>query len=201
MRRIPQLVALSVPLGLLACGDEPCPPGSVLNVATDLCVLYVEAEDAPNDSGTPDTDEEAGGDSSDDGSGDGGSDGSDDASGSGDGGSGEGGDDSAGGDDSTGDDAGVEGDVYSGWPSTYFFPTYCMRCHPSATSATGIDNWLIYEHVVAEYDHIYCGVGLEMVPECGDHHDPGHLPQAGGPMPTDEERLRLIAWMDAGMPE
>lgn len=101
------------------------------------------------------------------------------------------------------EDTAPEADVFEGWPATVFFPTYCGDCHPDYTVAQM--DWTNYEHVVLEYDHIYCGVGLEFVPECehpdgGEPHAPGHLPQEGGPQPTDEERARLIAWMDAGMP-
>jgi len=91
------------------------------------------------------------------------------------------------------------GDYWEDWPRSTFFPTFCNECHPSMD--THDHDFTIYEDVVEEYNHIYCGVGLEMVPECEDHHEPGHLPQGDGAYPTDDERLRLVAWMDAGMPK
>ncbi len=104
------------------------------------------------------------------------------------------------GDDGSGDGSGdtVDQDYWEDWPQSVFFPTYCGSCHPAKTSSDS--DWNVYEDVLDEYDHIYCGVGLDDVPECGDHHEPGHLPQGTGPYPSDDERLRLVAWMDAGMP-
>ena len=100
------------------------------------------------------------------------------------------------GDDGSGDT--VDQDYWEDWPQSVFFPTYCGSCHPAKTSSDS--DWNIYEDVLSEYDHIYCGVGIDDVPECGDRLEPGHLPRGSGPYPSDDERLRLVAWMDAGMP-
>jgi hypothetical protein len=103
-----------------------------------------------------------------------------------------------GGGDVGGDGDNPHGDYFEGWPSTGFFTPYCGDCHPHLTS-NGWD-WANHDHVREQYDHIYCGVNLVETDECGGHHVPGHLPQGGGAMPTEDERLRLIAWMDAGIP-
>ena len=91
-------------------------------------------------------------------------------------------------------------DYWEAWPKEGYLKTYCSACHPTQDWQ---HDWQKYEDVVDEYDHIYCGTSLEMVDECGlpePHHEPGHLPQ-GDFQPTTEERLRMLAWMDAGMPK
>ncbi len=92
-----------------------------------------------------------------------------------------------------------DGDYWEGWPRSDFFPTYCSECHPHQDEHQ--HDFTVYVDVVEQYGHIYCGISPVYVDECEDHHEPGHLPAGDGPFPTDEERYRMIDWMDAGMPK
>lgn len=104
-------------------------------------------------------------------------------------------------DDSTGAAAESTGvaaiDTWESWASPQFFAVYCEACHPGQSTI----DFTLYDSVVANEEHIRCGVAPEAIPSCDPGHiEPGHLPIGSGPFPSDEERWRLVDWMLAGMP-
>jgi hypothetical protein len=78
-----------------------------------------------------------------------------------------------------------------------FVDTYCVGCHPGIFSQR---DYNAYDNIVADADAIRCGVAPTMLDGCSGTPAPSQFP-AGAPYPTDEERLRLVAWIEAGMPE
>jgi hypothetical protein len=87
-------------------------------------------------------------------------------------------------------------DTWESWAYPEYFTPYCIECHPGESAR----DFSMYEVVVENVVHIRCGSAPEMLPDCDDHIEPGHLPIGDGPFPTDDERWRLVAWIDAGMP-
>jgi hypothetical protein len=87
-------------------------------------------------------------------------------------------------------------DTWESWALPHFFEVYCNDCHPGASPRDFSD----YDVVLANEEHIRCGVAPEALPECDHHIEPGHLPIGDGPHPGEEERWRLVAWMQAGAP-
>jgi hypothetical protein len=114
---------------------------------------------------------------------------------SGDGSSGAGGSSSGTGAASTG----TAVDTWEGWALPSFFAVYCNHCHPAAGQSTR--DFSDYDTVAANFEHIRCGVAPEAIDGCdAGHIEPGHLPIGPGPYPSDEERWRLVDWLDGGMP-
>jgi hypothetical protein len=94
---------------------------------------------------------------------------------------------------------GVAVDTWESWALPSFFAVYCNHCHPAAGQSTR--DFSDYDTVAANFEHIRCGVAPEAIPDCdAGHIGPGHLPIGPGPYPSDDERWRLVDWMDAGMP-
>ena len=87
-------------------------------------------------------------------------------------------------------------DTWESWALPSFFEVYCNDCHPGASPR----DFGQYEIVVANEEHIRCGVAPEALPDCHHHIEPAHLPIGDGPQPSDDERWRLVDWMQAGMP-
>lgn len=87
-------------------------------------------------------------------------------------------------------------DTWENWAHPQFFEVYCNACHPGQSPR----DFSVYEVVQENVEHIYCGTAPQMQPTCDDHIEPGHLPIGDGPKPSDDERWRLIEWIDAGMP-
>jgi hypothetical protein len=87
-------------------------------------------------------------------------------------------------------------DTWEGWALPSFFEVYCNSCHPGSSPRDFSD----YDVVVANEEHIRCGVAPEAIESCDHHIEPGHLPIGDGPYPSDDERWRLVEWMQAGMP-
>lgn len=89
-------------------------------------------------------------------------------------------------------------DTWENWALPQFFEPYCNGCHPSDQSTR---DFSMYETVVANEEHIRCGVAPEAIRSCDPGHiEPGHLPIGAGPYPSDDERWRLVDWVLAGMP-
>lgn len=87
-------------------------------------------------------------------------------------------------------------DTWENWAYPEYFTPYCLECHPGQSSR----DFNMYEVVVENVEHIRCGSAPEMLPDCNGHIEPGHLPIGDGPFPSDDERWRLVDWIDAGMP-
>ncbi len=80
-----------------------------------------------------------------------------------------------------------------------FFDTYCVECH-TAGDPEGRD-YTLYAEVVEEAAAIRCGVTPAALPECTGFPPPAQFPVGNGPMPGDDERQRIVDWIDAGAPE
>lgn len=107
---------------------------------------------------------------------------------------------STGGDEgsSTGTDTtgGAQPGTWENWAYPEFFTPYCIDCHPSNMSSRDFSD---YDAIGANLEHIRCGVAPEIVAPCDGHIEPGHLPIGDGPKPSDDERWRLVQWIDDGM--
>ena len=89
-------------------------------------------------------------------------------------------------------------DTWENWALPSFFAVYCNECHPAAGQS--MRDFSDYDTVGENFEHIRCGVAPQAIEGCDGHIEPGHLPIGDGPFPTDDERLRLVDWLDAGMP-
>jgi len=95
-----------------------------------------------------------------------------------------------------GEDAGtVAGDTWANWAQG-FFETYCTECH-----AGGRRDYTTITEARRDVDTIRCGVSPEVEMGCGSFPRPRQFPVGDGPFPTDEERARLIDWLNAGLTE
>ena len=86
-----------------------------------------------------------------------------------------------------------------------FCATYCVECHNATTPDPSMDpdqDFNIYANVKSFTSKIRCGVApagqlQSGCPGDGAFPPPGQFP-AGPPYPDDAERLRMIAWINAG---
>lgn len=92
-----------------------------------------------------------------------------------------------------GGDAGSATDTWDTF-AMGFFETYCVGCH-----ASGTRDYRTIDHVMRDSATIRCGVSPEALDGCGSFPPPAQFPVGTGPRPTDEERRRLVAWIDAGL--
>lgn len=83
-----------------------------------------------------------------------------------------------------------------------FITKYCIECH-NATDKTGRD-FTVRATVAANASAIRCGVAATKQSGCGSFPPPRQFPindaTGSNPKPTDDERNRIVAWIDAGMP-
>ncbi len=94
---------------------------------------------------------------------------------------------------------GAAADTWESWALPSFFAVYCNHCHPA--TGQSMRDFSDYDTVADNFEHIRCGVAPKAVDGCdAGHIRPGHLPIGPGPYPSDDERWRLVDWMDAGMP-
>jgi len=78
-----------------------------------------------------------------------------------------------------------------------FLATYCVGCHDG-----GPRDYRTIDDVRRDQDGIACGVSPTALDRCGaSEPSPGQFPVGSGPFPSDAERERLVAWIDAGLPE
>jgi hypothetical protein len=81
-----------------------------------------------------------------------------------------------------------------------FAATYCVECH-GASAPTGLD-FTVLADVQMKKAEIRCGVAPTLLSGCSGFPPPKQFPisNAAGtnPKPTDAERDRFIAWIDAG---
>lgn len=77
-----------------------------------------------------------------------------------------------------------------------FMATYCVECHDG-----GARDYRTIDEVRRDRDSIACGVSPTARAGCGSFPAPGQFPVGSGPSPNDAERLRLVDWIDAGLPE
>lgn len=107
---------------------------------------------------------------------------------------GEGGDGS-----SAGGAGGMDGADTWGTFAMAFMDTYCVECH-TVGDPEGRD-YTLYAEIVEEADTIRCGVTPTELPDCTGFPPPAQFPVGSGAMPTDDERQRIVDWIDAGLPE
>lgn len=89
-----------------------------------------------------------------------------------------------------------EGDTWGNW-AMGFFATYCVGCHDGGTR-----DYRTIDEVIRDQDGIACGVSPTALDRCGaGSPSPSQFPVGSGPFPSDAERERLVAWIDAGLPE
>ena len=81
-----------------------------------------------------------------------------------------------------------------------FFQTYCVECHAGPPS--GRDYRTIAD-VTRDAARIRCGTAPagETQSGCGSSPAPGMFPIGAGARPSDADRRRLVAWIEAGLPE
>jgi hypothetical protein len=83
-----------------------------------------------------------------------------------------------------------------------FFMTYCVECH-NATKDPNRDYTKLAD-VMTDAALIRCGVAPTMQTGCGPSPPPKQFPisdaMGTNPKPTDAERLRIVAWISAGLP-
>jgi hypothetical protein len=82
-----------------------------------------------------------------------------------------------------------------------FFASYCVSCHTPGGAGAQQD-FSIYSVVQANAANIRCGVApAGMLPSgCSGSPPAGQFPIGSGPHPTDGERNKIVAWIDAGAP-
>ncbi len=97
-------------------------------------------------------------------------------------------------DDTDSGDAEVAADTWDNFASE-FMATYCVECH-----ATAPKDFADPDQVAAFAETIRCGTASATLPDCSGWPPATQFPVGSGPVPTDEERDRLTAWIDAGMP-
>lgn len=113
--------------------------------------------------------------------------------------------------DDTGDDTGTstdatlpDGTTGDTWTSFAhdFFVKYCTECHDASDTTTG--DFAVESNVMAKSSIIRCGVAVTKQSGCGATPTPKQFPicdaTCTNPKPTDDERTRIVAWIDAGMP-
>lgn len=127
--------------------------------------------------------------------------------GSGAGGSATGGAAGSGGSGGSAGSAGGSGATDGGTADTYanfadgFFTKYCVSCHGPTTTDQARD-YSSMTDITRDHAEIACGVATTALSGCSAYPvSPGQFPIGTGPKPTNTERDRLVAWIQAGMPQ
>jgi hypothetical protein len=84
-----------------------------------------------------------------------------------------------------------------------FFQTYCVSCHNEDGMGASSRDYTQISAVQAEASDIACGVVSAAdwsARGCSGSPMAEQFPVGNGPSPTPDERARLVAWIDAGMP-
>ena len=100
------------------------------------------------------------------------------------------------GDGGSSSDAGPPEDTWTTYAQA-FFNGYCTGCHPG-----GARNYTTIVDVRRDATRIRCGVSDVALTSCdASSPAPQLFPVGAGPFPSITERQRLVAWIDAGLPE
>jgi len=106
----------------------------------------------------------------------------------------------------TGGSSGAPSDSGSDTWSSFaegFFATYCVSCHDGTKTTNGspiVGNFRNLADVMQHKTDIRCGVAPAVVQGCEQSKwPPKQFPVGTGPKPTDEERARIVAWIEAGL--
>jgi hypothetical protein len=116
---------------------------------------------------------------------------------------------SSGGATTTGGTSG--GDTWSSWASPDLFQPYCVSCHKpggEGDPSGGLD-FTQFSDVSTNAALIRCGVAVSQDPSwnCGSIGPGGssigreQFPIGTGAKPSATDRTRLVAWIDAGLPQ
>jgi hypothetical protein len=96
-------------------------------------------------------------------------------------------------------DAEAAGDTWTSFARD-FFATYCVACHND--DPTHLRNYTMLADVRRDMEMLRCGIAPSALPGCTAALAlPASFPVGDGPRPSDEERERLVAWIEAGLPE
>lgn len=111
-------------------------------------------------------------------------------------------DSGSGGSDSGGSDSsGGTGAAAPTWDNfaNEFFETYCWECHGPGDA---LRDYSVLAMVMAESNSIRCGTAPTRLKLEGCEGEPSaeQFP-VGANLPGDDQRTRLVEWIDAGMPE
>ena len=79
-----------------------------------------------------------------------------------------------------------------------FLTRYCVSCHPSRTSARDFTQYAV---IKTNSHNIACGVSPTALTGCNGNPAPGQFPIGHGPFPSDDERNRLVLWIQSGLPQ
>lgn len=91
----------------------------------------------------------------------------------------------------TGDTGLTDGETWVGFAKD-FFATYCIGCHGG-----GARDFTKLPSVRDHAEQIRCRVSPDPLDGCDD---PTSMPPSNRLQPSDEERLRIVAWIEAGLP-
>jgi hypothetical protein len=95
--------------------------------------------------------------------------------------------------------ADASADTWAGWAQG-FAATYCVECHGAGDTTR---DYTKLDDVVRDHAEIRCGVATTKLSGCGSFPPPKQFPitNASGtnPKPTDADRLRFVAWIEAGL--
>jgi hypothetical protein len=98
------------------------------------------------------------------------------------------------------------GDTWTNWANASFFQPYCDSCHTPGgagdPAGTNLD-FTQYANVAANAAVVRCGVAAVQDPAwgCGPSPVAAQFPVGTGAKPSNGERARLVAWIDAGHPQ
>ena len=85
-----------------------------------------------------------------------------------------------------------------------FFQTYCVSCHNDDNAGDADRDFHVLSIVIGEKAKIACGLTKSesdwATRGCSGAPAARMFPIGNGPKPSDQERDRLIAWIDAGTP-
>ncbi len=99
-------------------------------------------------------------------------------------------------------DGGTDGGPDAGPADTYesfamdFMTTYCVECHGAGSARR---DYTTIDDIRRDMVNIRCGVSAEAFDDCSGSPPPRQFPVGSGPSPSDEERGRLVDWIEGGL--
>ncbi|MFK8001965.1 MAG: hypothetical protein AB8H86_20385 [Polyangiales bacterium] len=99
-------------------------------------------------------------------------------------------------------DGGPDGGPDAGPADTYesfameFMTTYCVECHGAGSARR---DYTTIDDIRRDMVNIRCGVSAEALDDCSGSPPPRQFPVGSGPSPSDEERGRLVDWIEGGL--
>lgn len=97
--------------------------------------------------------------------------------------------------------AGATGDTWGNFAQD-FFATYCIECHGAGDTQR---DYSTMDDVIRDQEEIACGVAPTKLTGCASFPPPSQFPidnaTKTNPKPDTATRERLVAWIQAGLPE